>query len=243
VTVGGGAGGAVLVDAAAATIVGRTETSHSRATAEPRLPVAKARMRNRPACKAPTRSVPPSPDGTPLIDHAVCTVSPDATASVRMTKSIVSSSATSSARREGVVASTRGGRGASTRTPHERRTTPIPRSTFTVTRCVPTWPAVGANSQVAASSCTVPPSRSQATWGVWPGAAAPNCCRWPIRRRSLRADGLTLTSGWKSAVTSDGKLATTIRAASPDGHMTRLTGGSPRRRRCPVGDTRMGARP
>src|SRR5213078_3996140 len=81
---GGGGGGKVVgvggvwtvVGLAAASTVGRTSISHSRAVADPRLPSASARARTLPRCEGARRRVSPSPAGTPSTVQDVCTVSP-----------------------------------------------------------------------------------------------------------------------------------------------------------------------
>src|SRR6266516_2080238 len=61
-----GVGGVwTVVGRAAASTVGRTSISHSRAVADPRLPSASARARTLPRCVGARRRVSPSPAGTP----------------------------------------------------------------------------------------------------------------------------------------------------------------------------------
>src|SRR5438552_9332044 len=166
---GGGGGGKVVgvggvwtvVGLAAASTVGRTSISHSRAVADPRLPSASARARTLPRCEGARRRVSPSPAGTPSTVQDVCTVSPLAAGRVRRTRSTPSSCATSSVVEAGLATSTRGGRGGSTRTAHQRSAAPAGPSSRSVTRCVPMCAAVGTKSHVSAIPGIVWPSSRQ----------------------------------------------------------------------------------
>src|SRR5205809_4041888 len=131
--VGGGRGGGkvvgvggvwTVVGLAAASTVGRTSISHSRAVADPRLPSASARARTLPRCEGARRRVSPSPAGTPSTVQDVRTVSPPAAGRARRTRSTPSSCATSRVVAAGLATSTRGGRGGSTRTAHQRSAAP-----------------------------------------------------------------------------------------------------------------------
>src|SRR5207244_11965888 len=99
--VGGGGGrvGAVagtVVGVAAASTVGRASISHSRAVADPRLPVASARTRILPRREGVSSSLSPSPASTPSTVQDVRTVSPSAEGRVRRTSSTAWSGVTSS---------------------------------------------------------------------------------------------------------------------------------------------------
>ena len=219
---GGGGGGKVVgvggvwtvVGLAAASTVGRTSISHSRAVADPRLPSASARARTLPRCEGARRRVSPSPAGTPSTVQDVCTVSPLAAGRVRRTRSTPSSCATSSVVEAGLATSTRGGRGGSTRTAHQRSAAPAGPSSRSVTRCVPMCAAVGTKSHVSAIPGIVWPSSRQEQRASPPTAGAAKRWRSPTRSRTLRARGLALASHGASACAGAGRPAVATRAAS-----------------------------
>src|SRR5947208_24161 len=219
---GGGGGGKVVgvggvwtvVGLAAASTVGRTSISHSRAVADPRLPSASARARTLPRCEGARRRVSPSPAGTPSTVQDVCTVSPLAAGRVRRTRSTPSSCATSSVVEAGLATSTWGGRGGSTRTAHQRSAAPAGPSSRSVTRCVPMCAAVGTKSHVSAIPGIVWPSSRQEQRASPPTAGAAKRWRSPTRSRTLRARGLALASHGASACAGAGRPAVATRAAS-----------------------------
>jgi len=213
-SVGGGGGVRVVVGLAAASTVGRTSISHSRAVADPRLPSARARARNLPRCVGARRRVSPSPAGTPSTVQDVRTVSPPAAGRARRTRSTPSSCATSRVVAAGLATSTRGGRGGSTRTAHQRSAAPAGPSSRSVTRCAPMCAGVGTKSHVSAIPGIVWPSSRQEQRASPPTAGAAKRWRSPTRSRTLRARGLALASGGASACTGAGRPAMATRAAS-----------------------------
>src|SRR5438552_2553252 len=238
---GGGGGGKVVgvggvwtvVGLAAASTVGRTSISHSRAVADPRLPSASARARTLPRCEGARRRVSPSPAGTPSTVQDVCTVSPLAAGRVRRTRSTPSSCATSSVVEAGLATSTRGGRGGSTRTAHQRSAAPAGPSSRSVTRCVPMCAAVGTKSHVSAIPGIVWPSSRQEQRASPPTAGAAKRWRSPTRSRTLRARGLALASHGASACAGAGRppAVATRAASSSDVRDTRRVGVPTSRRR------------
>src|SRR5437773_955074 len=213
-SVGGGGGVRVVVGLAAASTVGRTSISHSRAVADPRLPSARARARNLPRCVGARRRVSPSPAGTPSTVQDVRTVSPPAAGRARRTRSTPSSCATSRVVAAGLATSTRGGRGGSTRTAHQRSAAPAGPSSRSGTRCAPMCAGVGTKSHVSAIPGIVWPSSRQEQRASPPTAGAAKRWRSPTRSRTFRARGLALASGGASARTGAGRLAMATRAAS-----------------------------
>src|SRR5205809_3560127 len=213
-SVGGGGGVRVVVGLAAASTVGRTSISHSRAVADPRLPSARARARNLPRCVGARRRVSPSPAGTPSTVQDVRTVSPPAAGRGGRTRSRPSSCATSRVVAAGLATSTRGGRGGSTRTAHQRSAAPAGPSSGSVTRCAPMCAGVGTKSHVSAIPGIVWPSSRQEQRASPPTAGAAKRWRSPTRSRTLRARGLALASGGASACTGAGRPAMATRAAS-----------------------------
>src|SRR5437773_166992 len=213
-SVGGGGGVRVVVGLAAASTVGRTSISHSRAVADPRLPSARARARNLPRCVGARRRVSPSPAGTPSTVQDVRTVSPPAAGRARRTRSTPSSCATSRVVAAGLATSTRGGRGGSTRTAHQRSAAPAGPSSRSGTRCAPMCAGVGTKSHVSAIPGIVWPSRRHEQRASPPTAGAAKRWRSPTRSRTFRARGLALASHGASACAGAGRPAVATRAAS-----------------------------